>query len=80
MASILELVNKIRWDPREKPEAYTLFYLDRMSKELKTLPFMDIKRIEGTFLIIERDGEETNIPLHRVRKVERDGKSVWERH
>jgi len=79
MRPISELINKIRWDGREKPEEYTLFYLDRVTKEHKALRFQDIKRVEGNFIITDKDGEETNIPLHRMRYVKRGEKIVWQR-
>jgi uncharacterized protein (UPF0248 family) len=79
MQTAIQLISKIRWDPRERPEEYVLFYQDRLATELKALPFPAIKRVEGTFLIVERDGEETSIPAHRIRQVRRNGALVWER-
>ena len=61
MIPIQELINKIHWDKREKPEEYTLFYFDRILNKLISLPYTKIKRLEGSFMIIDNE-EETNIP------------------
>jgi uncharacterized protein (UPF0248 family) len=79
MITIRELLNKIKWDQNLKPEDYTIYYLDRISKTLKKLKYSDIIRTEETFMIIDMNGEETHIPLHRVRRVKEKNKVVWER-
>ena len=79
MISINDLLNKIKWDKNLNPEEYSLFYFDRIRKVLIEIKYKDVKRIEKSFMILERDKEEVNIPLHRVRKVEIKGKLVWER-
>jgi uncharacterized protein (UPF0248 family) len=79
MMTIRELLNKIKWDKNLKPADYTLYYLDRISKTLKKAKYSDIIRTEGTFIIISLEGKETNIPMHRIRRVEEKGKIVWER-
>ena len=78
MIPIQELINKIHWDKREKPEEYTLFYFDRILNKLISLPYTKIKRLEGSFMIIDNE-EETNIPLHRIKKVTKNNVVVWER-
>ena len=77
MQTIKDLINKIKWDKRENPEDYSLIYIDLGKK--KELAYTDIKRLEGNFMIIERGGEETEIPLHRIREVKKKGKIVWKR-
>ncbi len=79
MISIAELLNKIKWDKNLNPEEYSLFYLDRIRKVLIEIKYKDVKRIEKNFMILERDKEEVNIPLHRIKRVERKGKLIWER-
>ena len=34
MITIEDLINKIKWDEREDPADYSLFYIDRMTKKL----------------------------------------------
>lgn len=79
MITIKDLLNKIKWDKNLNPKDYTLYYLDRISKTLKKIRYSDIKRIEGNFLVIMREGEETRIPLHRIRRVEKKGVVMWQR-
>jgi uncharacterized protein (UPF0248 family) len=79
MQYILDLLNRIRWDKNLNPDEYSIVYEDRVDNTNKQILFKDIKRIEGTFIIIEKDGEEINIPIHRIRQVKRNGKSVWKR-
>jgi len=79
MQSIKSLLNKIKWDKREKPELYSIHYLDRISKKLIELDYNEIKKINGTFIIIERNDEEVNIPTHRIREVRKENKVVWKR-
>jgi uncharacterized protein (UPF0248 family) len=79
MITIAELLNKIRWDKREKPEEYSILYLDRITRKLNKIEYTDIKRIDDGFMVLMRDNEETNIPLHRIRTVLRCRKTVWKR-
>ena len=78
MQPIHELLNKIKWDKRENPDDYIIFYYDRILKKLIQLPYNKIKRIEGSFMILDNE-EESNIPLHRIKKVEKNKVVVWER-
>ena len=79
MQPIIDLLNKIKWDKREKPEDYEIYYLDRVSNELIGVPFELIKRIEGNFMVIDRHSEEVEIPLHRIRQIKKKGVVVWKR-
>ena len=78
MISIQSLLNKIKWDERENPNQYTIFYFDRILNKLIKIPYTKIKRLEGSFMVFDND-EESNIPLHRIRKVMKNNIVVWER-
>ena len=78
MQPIKDLLNKIKWDKRENPEQYTIFYFDRIEKTLIGIPYTKIKRLEGSFMVLDNE-EESNIPLHRIRKVMKNNIVVWER-
>jgi len=78
MQPIQNLLNKIKWDKRENPEHYLILYYDRILKKLIKIPYNKIKRIEDNFMILDNE-EESNIPLHRVKKVMKDEIVVWER-
>ena len=78
MITITNLLNKIKWDKREKPEEYTIFYFDRIKKGLIHIPYAKIKRLEGGFMVLGNK-EESSIPLHRIKKVMKNDIVVWER-
>ena len=77
MIPIKDLINKIKWDKRENPEDYILIYIDLGKR--KELAYTSIKRLEGNFMVIDRDLEEVEIPLHRIREVKKKGKVIWKR-
>ena len=79
MISIKELLDKLKWDKRFNPEEYTFYYQDRVRNELIPVDYAKIKTIEGSFMVIEHDGEEVNIPLHRIHKVMKGQMIVWSR-
>ena len=78
MISIKDLLNKIKWDKRENPEQYSIFYFDRILKKLIKIPYAKIKRLEGSFMVLDNE-EESNVPLHRVKKIMKNNTVVWER-
>lgn len=78
MQTIRETLNRIRWDPDEDPGSFVVGYEDRLRKQVIDIPYTDIIRIEDGFMVVG-DGEETSIPLHRVRHVKKDGKVIWQR-
>lgn len=75
MITIKNLLNKIRWDEKENPEDYKIVYLDKVFKKEVKIMFKDISRIEDEFIIIN----EVSIPLHRIIKVYKKDKLIWER-
>ena len=79
MIYIKDLLNKIKWDKNLNQEEYSIGYFDRVSKKLIWVDFKEIKDIEGNFLILEKEGREVNIPLHRIREVKQRGKQIWRR-
>jgi len=78
MQPIHELLNKIKWDKREDPGQYSIFYFDRILRKLIKIPYDKIKRIEGSFMVLDNE-EESNIPLHRIKKVAKNDIVVWKR-
>ena len=73
MMPIKEFINKIKYDPKENPDDYILVYRD-FDKESE-IKYTDIENIEGGFLI----SKTAEIPLHRIRKVLKNGEVVWAR-
>ena len=76
---VKELLNKIKWDKNLNPNEYSIGYFDRISKKLVWIDFKQIKNIDGNFLILEKQGKEVNIPLHRIREVKQKGNKIWKR-
>ena len=56
-----------------------MFYLDRVQNKLRQIRYTDILRFEDNFIVMEGKDEETYIPMHRIRKVEKKGEVFWER-
>lgn len=79
MRTILEIINKIKWDKSENPEEYIFAYEDRVEHKLKEIKFTDIIRMEGNFMVLQHDDEEVEVPLHRIREVRKKGIVVWKR-
>jgi len=79
MIPIQELLNKIKYSPGEKVEDYVLFYYDRVEDKLMELKLVEVDKVEEGFLILMKEGKEINIPLHRIKKVKKAGKIIWER-
>jgi uncharacterized protein (UPF0248 family) len=79
MRTIKDFLNKIKWDKNLNAEDFIVCYLDNISKELVELKFKDILRVEGNFMVILKEDEETFIPLHRIREVRRKEELVWKR-
>ena len=80
MIDAKSLLNKIKWDKNIDPRRFTIGYFDRIQKRVIWIDYSNIKRIEGTFMIVERQGEESHIPLHRIREAREDGRTVWKRN
>ncbi|MBI2647469.1 DUF504 domain-containing protein [Candidatus Woesearchaeota archaeon] len=78
MIPIKDLLNKIKWDKRENPKQYSIFYYDRILNRLIKIPYTKIKKLEGSFMVLNNE-EESNIPLHRIKKVMKNNIVVWER-
>ncbi|MBS3095082.1 DUF504 domain-containing protein [Candidatus Woesearchaeota archaeon] len=78
MISIREMLNRIRFDNNLNKEEYMFFYEDRILKSKKSFKFRDIKDFNA-FLTIKAGNKAFELPLHRIRKVTRNNKLIWER-
>lgn len=75
MMPVKALLDKIRWDKNENPEDYEIVYLDRVLQQEVRVKFKKISEIEDNFMTVD----EASIPLHRIVKVYKKGKLIWER-
>ncbi len=79
MQYILDLLNKIKWDKKENPDDYSIAYFDRISNKKENIKYVNIKRIEGGFIVLDKKDEKPYIPLHRIKEVSKKGVVVWKR-
>lgn len=81
MIPITDLINKIKWDKRELASDYKMGYWDNVKKEIIFIDFEQMIFEEGnkfSFSYIDEQGRH-EIPFHRIRKVVKKGRVVWER-
>ena len=79
MRPIHELLNDIKWNKKHDPQHIEIGYEDRKEQSILFIPYLRIKRIEQAFMVIDEHGEETNIPLHRIREVREQDAVIWKR-
>ncbi len=82
MLPIHKLLSRIRWDPRFRTGRFALGYFDRLERRIVVVPFDTIHfpaDAQATFEIWDDEGTPHRIPFHRVRRVYRDGRIIWER-
>lgn len=79
MIPIKDLLNKLRWDKTEEQNNYIIGYEDRLLQNVIEIPFLSIKKIEDNFMVLEKDGGENYVPLHRIRIVKKKDEVVWQR-
>jgi uncharacterized protein (UPF0248 family) len=76
---IIDLLNKIKWDKNLNKDCFSIIYFDRVNNNEIEINYNKIKKIEGNFMVIEKDLEESNIPLHRIKKIMKDKEVIWQR-
>lgn len=82
MIPIQDLLHRIQWDPDFARAAFVVGYHDRLTGRLVRVPYPRIRLGAGAqfaFEAQEDDGSVHSVPLHRVRKVWRNGTLIWER-
>lgn len=81
MQPIHELLSQIRWDPNFTGE-FEVAFVDRMKPDLQHVP-VNAMRFDAsnpsTFRAFDEEGNLVSIPLHRIRKVYRNGTLIWSR-
>jgi uncharacterized protein (UPF0248 family) len=65
-----DVLNKILWDKREKPEDYEITFIHRgVHMDRKRLKYDLITGVKSSYFTYEEGGEEVLIPLHRIIEV-----------
>ena len=83
MQPIHKLLSRIRWDPRFRTGRFMLGYFDRVARRVVVVPFEGIRfpaEAPGSFEIWDDEGNPHRIPFHRVRRVYRNGRVIWQRN
>lgn len=83
MLPIHQLLSRIRWDPRYRLGRFALGYYDRVTRRIAVVPFETVRfpvEAPGTFDIWDDEGNRHRIPFHRVRRVVRNGRVIWQRN
>jgi uncharacterized protein (UPF0248 family) len=79
---IQKLLSRIRWDPRFRRGRFEIGYFDRVEGGIVAVPLEAIhlpRDRRSVFELHDEEGVLRRIPLHRVRRVWRDGRIIWER-
>ena len=72
------MLDKIKWSNKFNPENISLYYFDRkLNKNIK-ISYNEVK-IEDKFIIMEKDGKLSEIPLHRLREIRNNNIIIWKR-
>ncbi|WP_457620827.1 DUF504 domain-containing protein [Methanopyrus sp.] len=71
-----EIFSRMLHDPDDDPSEYVIYAIDRGSSSgLRRIRGDEIQDVKKGFLVLW----DAEIPVHRVIRVERSGKVIWER-
>ena len=77
MIYILELLNKIK--SSDDKRTYVVRYFDRQNDATKEINFKDIKFFDRLSFVINKEGYDSLIPLHRIKEIVHGNEIVWRR-
>lgn len=66
------VLNKLRWDQRERVDEYLITYRHRGApNDIRQVRASNIRKLDNSFFTLadESDSEETIIPFHRVLEI-----------
>ena len=79
MHPLKNVLNKLRWDERERAENYLITYRHRGAPhDVKRVKASNIRKLGNSFFTLadELDSEETIIPFHRIIEIRNLQKDV----
>ena len=82
MLPIHQLVDRIRWDKAFADADFKIGFFDRPSHDVIYVPLKEIQFDQQDpyfFHFYDEEGEEHNVPLHRIKSVYRNGELIWHR-
>jgi uncharacterized protein (UPF0248 family) len=83
MVPIQDVLHRIQWDPAWGGGLFEVGYLDRVAGTIVRAPVGELHLQGGahaSLTLRDDDGSVQQIPLHRIRRVWRDGSLIWERN
>jgi uncharacterized protein (UPF0248 family) len=81
MQPIRDLLNRIRWDANFGGE-FEIAFVDHTKAELQRVAVRELRFDPDdsfSFECIGEEGDWVSIPMHRIRRVYRDGELIWSR-
>ena len=82
MQPIQELLSRIRWDKDYATADFIVGYYDRLEDSIIFVPFHELYFDEEdhfAFQVLDENGENHNIPFHRVKALYKNGELIWHR-
>jgi len=76
-SKILKLLHNV--STAKKEEGYAVHYYDELSKQHHRIEPENIKRIEHNTIILEKNGKEFFVPIHRISRIHKKNEVVWKR-
>jgi uncharacterized protein (UPF0248 family) len=82
MIPIRQILSRIRWDSEFGAANFEIGYYDRIEDRIILVPFSDLVFPEDradSVIVMDYEGENHAIPLHRIKEVYRDRQLIWQR-
>jgi uncharacterized protein (UPF0248 family) len=82
MITIIQLLNRIRWDPEFGRGDFAIGYYDRMERRIIAVPLRELHIDPAdhfAFEVLDDNGVLCSVPFHRVRQVFKNGALIWHR-
>lgn len=82
MQTILDLLNRIRWDSEFSQGSFEIGFDDHVAHQHIRIPFdaMQFDMHDHFFFhYYDEEGEGHDVPLHRIKSVYKDGELIWHR-
>jgi uncharacterized protein (UPF0248 family) len=79
---VKNILNRLRWDPRENPESYRITYRHRGAPDdMKQIFASQIMKLGKSYFTLNEESEETTIPFHRILEIRnlKDGSVIWQK-
>lgn len=71
---------ELKWHPQKSLEGIEIIYLHRGAPgDRLAVAGRDIERLEKSFFVILRRGEEVMIPYHRILELRQKGEIIWKK-